>query len=339
MNPEHPPLVKLVATLPLLGQPLRYPPPSQIPFFKAECFLGGHDFVYANAVSADRILFRARIAAAMLTLLAALVTFAFAYEMFGAASGLIALLLFVFEPNLLAHGSLITTDMGMTFLLITAVYAFYRYVKKPSIVRLVLTGLAAGLALGAKFSAPLIFIILAILGICEVIRNGSESKLEFGGARPRPRLRHALRLAGALFIIGAISLTVLWSLYGFRYAARPHRQTITPPLDAYVSQLHLPRTEKVLTVIAKHHLLPEADLYGLTHVLITPRYMQSYVFGRIYRHGRWFYFPAAFVIKSTLGLLVLLLLLPIAIAMGRGPRWREFLFLTIPSAIYLATAM
>ena len=132
----------------------------------------------------------------MLTLLTALVTFGFAYEMFGAAYGLIALLLFVFEPNLLAHGSLITTDMGMTFLLITAVYAFYRYVKKPSIVGLVLTGLAAGLALGAKFSAPLIFIILPILGICEVIRN-CESKLEFGGVTPRLRLRRALRLAGA----------------------------------------------------------------------------------------------------------------------------------------------
>ncbi|PYV80311.1 MAG: hypothetical protein DMG96_01210 [Acidobacteria bacterium] len=141
-------------------------------------FCWGKPFLYSNTVSADTILFRGRMAAATLTVLAAVVTFAFAHEMFGAAVGLIALLLFVFEPNLLAHGSLITTDMGMTAFLIATVYAFYRYVKRPSAVRLVLTGLAAGLALAAKFSAPLIFFTLPILALCQLIRidSGNEAQ-------------------------------------------------------------------------------------------------------------------------------------------------------------------
>jgi len=43
LNPEHPPLVKLVAALPLLNLPLKMPA-LQNRFFKLEAFLGGKDF-------------------------------------------------------------------------------------------------------------------------------------------------------------------------------------------------------------------------------------------------------------------------------------------------------
>jgi hypothetical protein len=42
LNPEHPPLVKLVAALPLLRMPVRVPA-LQGRFFKHEAFLGGKD--------------------------------------------------------------------------------------------------------------------------------------------------------------------------------------------------------------------------------------------------------------------------------------------------------
>jgi Dolichyl-phosphate-mannose-protein mannosyltransferase len=334
INPEHPPAVKLLATLPLLSKSLRYPPSSPIPFFKAECFERGRDFVYANTVDADTILFRSRIVAAFLTLLAALLTFAVAYQMFGAVAALVALLLFVFEPNLLAHGSLITTDMGMTLFLLATVYAFYRYVKHPSVPRLVLAGLAAGLVFGAKFSAVLVLPILPLLALSEVVLRPQGSKLAEGGAAKR-----ALRLAAALIVVAAIAFAVLWSFYAFKYTARPNGSNLAPPLNAYVGQLNEPRTEKLILGIARHHLLPEAYLYGLCDVFITPRYMTSYVFGKLYRHGQWFYFPGAILIKSTLGFLLLFMLIPVAIATRRGQPWREFLFLAIPAAVYLAAAM
>ncbi|HEY6183150.1 MAG TPA: glycosyltransferase family 39 protein [Terriglobales bacterium] len=334
MNPEHPPAMKLWVTLPLLGMPLKYPPPAAIPFFKVECFTGGRDFVYSNGPTADAILFRSRIAAAFLTLLAALLTFAVACEMFGSAAGLLALLLFVFEPTLIAHGSLITTDMGITLFLLAAVYAFYRYAKKPSPVRLLLLGLATGLALATKFSAVLLWPMLALLALGEVVRNSTDSKLAVGG-----RAKHALRLGRALLVVAVISFAVLWTFYGYRFVARPSGKALTPPLNAYVKGLHQPTTEKLLMGIASHHLLPEAYIYGLADVFITPNYMTSYIFGNLYRHGRWFYFPGALLIKLTLGFLALLLLIPVAIAFHAEQRWREFLFLLVPPAIYLAAAM
>jgi len=80
LNPEHPPLVKLLATVPLLPLPLQTPK-LQDRDFKLEAFLDGKEFLYQN--DADMILFRTRMAAAVLTLLLALLVFLATKEMFG----------------------------------------------------------------------------------------------------------------------------------------------------------------------------------------------------------------------------------------------------------------
>src|SRR4029077_14620697 len=81
-------------------------------------------------------------------------------------------------------------------------------------------------------------------------------------------------------------------------------------------------------------------LYGLTDILVFPqKFMRTYLFGKQYRHTLWFYFPAVFVIKSTVGFLLLLRLLPVAIALRRTERSREILFLLLPAAVYFLAAM
>ncbi len=64
-----------------------------------------------------------------------------------------------------------------------------------------------------------------------------------------------------------------------------------------------------------------------------------YLFGRVFPNGRWYYFPSAFLIKSTVGFLLLLLLLPFARSLWRSERRREMQFLMIPPAVYFAAAM
>ena len=76
-NPEHPPLVKLLATLPLLRLPLNVPAHPGV-FSKEEDFLTATQFVYMN--DAETIVFRTRMAAAILTLLLVLLVFAVAKE-------------------------------------------------------------------------------------------------------------------------------------------------------------------------------------------------------------------------------------------------------------------
>ena len=72
LNPEHPPLVKLIATAPLLSSQPKVPALEER-FFKEDAFLRGKEFLYQNYP--DKILARTRTAAAILTLLTALVVF------------------------------------------------------------------------------------------------------------------------------------------------------------------------------------------------------------------------------------------------------------------------
>ncbi len=330
LNPEHPPLVKLLATAPLLSLPLQTPK-LQERDFKLEAFLDGKEFLYQN--DADLILFRTRMAAAILTLLLALLVFLATREMFGTGAAFVALTLLVFEPNLLAHGAVVTTDAGLSCFMFATVYAFYRYVKAPSVARLIIVGLAAGLALASKHTGLLVFPMLILLALCEMVRS-REVKDRSVGTVAKP----VVRLTVALVMTGVIAVGVLWSFYAFRYNARPAGLELNPSLAVYTQQLK-PREAKAILTFARWHLLPESYLYGLTDVRGVADSMQTYVLGKVYPHGVWFYFPVAFAIKSTLAFLILLLLAVTALALRKISHWREILFLTVPPAFHLAVAM
>jgi 4-amino-4-deoxy-L-arabinose transferase-like glycosyltransferase len=334
MNPEHPPLVKLLATLPLLPMHLSSPP-LRGGDFKVEAFLNGNDFVYRNQVPGDTMLFRVRMAASVLTVLLALLIFLAAREMFNTGTAFIALILFVFDPNILAHAAYVTTDIGLTCFLFATVYAFYRYTRKPTWPRLLLTALAAGLALVTKHSAILVFPILFLIATAELISRHYQKKETAEAAQSAART--ALRYLGAFMVIGLVSVAILWGFYGFRYAARPGGLALDPPLAQYVHGIHHPFEAPVISTFARFHLLPESYLYGLTDVRQVADFMSTSVLGKVYPHGQWFYFPAAFVIKTPLVLMFLLLLAVLLVPPLSSIR--DLAFLSIPPVFYFAVAM
>ena len=322
LNPEHPPLVKLLATAPLLSSQPKVPALEER-FFKEDAFLRGKEFLYQN--DPDKILARTRTAAAILTLLTALVVFFGTREMFGIGSAFVALTLLVFDPNLLAHGALITTDVGLSCFMFLSVYMFYRFVKSPSALRLILAGLAVGLVLAVKHTGLLILPILFLLTLGEIILQKQFS-------------RHALKLLGSLVLIALIGWVVLWAFYRFRYDARPNGLQLNPPLAEYIKGLE-PHEAWPISTMARWHILPESYLYGLADVRLTANYYTSYVLGKVYAHGVWFYFPVAFLIKSTIGVLALLLLSLVVLAARRFNPHREILFLIVPVVFYLIVAL
>lgn len=200
VNPEHPPLVKLLSALRLLPLGLRVLPPPNIQFQFA-AGVGGLQFLYST--DADAVLYRARAAASILVPALALLVFAAGQEMFGLGAAFFALTLLVFEPNILGNGSLVTTDVGASFGVFAAVYAFYRYCKRPSAFRLLVCGLATGLALAAKQSTVLIFPMIVVLAATEIAQPRTAGR---GDAHTRKR--QTIRLLGGLATIAAISMTV-----------------------------------------------------------------------------------------------------------------------------------
>ena len=332
LNPEHPPLVKFIATLPLLGKPLNVPEMQDRPY-RMQAVLGGREFIFKN--DADNLVFKAQMAAAIFSILLLVIAFLTAREMFGTSAGFVALGLLVFDPTLLAHGALVTTDAIQACFLLASIYAFYRYAKAPSIGRLALTGLAVGLALASKHSAVLVFPMLIILALFEVFRRASTTE---DGVRVSLGQR-AVRYAAVLLIIGLVSATSLWAAYGFRYSARGNGLKLNPPMEAQLSRVPSPTEAKVLGGIARLHLLPESYVYGFAHVLSSAKSFNSYVFGKPYPHAVWFYFPAAMLVKSSLTFLILFVISLWVIASGRFTKWRELAFLLIPAVVYLAASM
>jgi dolichyl-phosphate-mannose--protein O-mannosyl transferase len=204
INPEHPPLVKALAAIPLLPMHLKVPDSKRKGFFKDEAYFDGRDFIFGNGgeAEADRIIFRARLAAATLSLLLALLVFLAAREMFGDGAALFALALVVFEPNMIAHGAYVTTDMGVSCFIFASIYAFYRYVKAPSVSRLIVLGLVSGLALASKHSGVLLLPFGLALIVTEILWPSPETRAN--------RKKVALRLTGG-FLAASTTLSLIVS--------------------------------------------------------------------------------------------------------------------------------
>src|SRR5258708_590536 len=333
LNPEHPPVVKMLAAAPLLSMPLKVPEVRNR-FFMHEAFLDGKEFLFGN--DADAMMFRARMTASILTVLLALLVFLATKEFFGTGAAFIALTLIVFEPNLLAHGARVTTDAGLSCFMFATIYAFYRYVKAPSAWRLAVVGLATGLTLAAKHTGILVIPMLVLLAICEVMR-GHFTKQQYSEGRVGTG-RYAGLLAVSVIASVLIAVGVLWASYGFRFVARPDGLQLNPGFAEWVGQVK-PFESHLVSFAARWHFLPESYLYGLAAVRLSAETYTSFVLGTVHPHGVWFYFPVTFVIKSTLAFLVLLGISVFAIASRKLTGAREILFLTIPPAFYLMVAM
>ncbi len=319
LNPEVPPLVKLTAALPLLPLHL-YAPPNQGRSEPKEAFLDGRAFVFGNG--GDRVLFPARMACMVFALLLAWVIYAAAQNMFGSLAALLALGLFIFDPNVLANGTLVTTDIGSACCIFGTIFAFYRYVKSPGAMWLGIVGIAAGLTMVAKFTGVLLAPMLLLLALAEAFRARSFAVL-------------GKRLAACVGIL-LCAWMVIWAFYGFRYAPAPNGRELSPRLAPYIQSMPNQKDAAELALVARYRLLPEAYIWGLANTKKTEWEYTSYFFGHVYRHGPWQYFPAAFLIKSTLPLLFLLALFPVFWFGTKGNYGRELSFLLIPVCVYFA---
>ena len=336
-NPEHPPLVKLVAALPLLRLNLKETSVVTGPT-KTAHGEAAIQFLYRNNSDADAMLFRARMAASVFTYLLAALVFLCGHEMLGRGPALVGLVLLVFEPNILANGALVTTDVAETCFLFASVYAFYRYVKRPSVGRLVTWGVAVGLALASKHSGVLLMPILVLLALTELLRGrnrvtdsvtASVASNTFG----RQVARLGLGIAAAL----SIGCAVLWAFYAFRFSARPDGAALEPSLNAFAHTLDGAVDKHIILGFARARLLPESYLWGVTDVLVNTKGRATFLLGHVYPVGQWFYFPLVLLMKSTIALLVLVVAFPFS--EKRSGIGRECVFLILPPAVYLGISM
>jgi hypothetical protein len=311
LNPEHPPLVKLVAGLAV--------PPSVLHLAPLRLFsekLQEREYTQkAVFVDSDSVWVHRRARTALFTfntLLLAVLAWLL-WRIFGPGIALTALLLLALDPTVSAHMPVVMTDLPMALLgtisLCLAILALRNGLWRDWI----LLGFATGLLLATKHSAPLIVLPMLI---------GCVVALVWQAGHKHSVARQLLGLAAA----SVLSLAVLWGAYGFHYRESPGMnaqgqpaETFNRPLAAKIADLHSPTMRRALTIAQNLHLVPRAYIWGLADTLragVEGRPIWINAFGHSYQGKApgWVPFadlvvklPPAFLLLAIYGIALLLL--------------------------------
>jgi hypothetical protein len=220
----NPPLVKMVAALPVIaaGYEEDWSRFRIGPGVRSE-FAMGEDFVAANRERSFLLFTMARWACIPFAWLGAIVCYLWSRDLFGRPSGVLACAIWCFEPNILAHSSLISPDAHAAALGLAACYTFWRWLKKPSWSQAAITGIVLGLAELAKSTLILFYPLWPVMW---VVYRLMERRA--GGVPRGPALfgesSHWLREGGMLATRMAIGLYVLNLGYAFEDSMQPLRE-------------------------------------------------------------------------------------------------------------------
>jgi len=329
LNPEQPPLVKLLAATALLpARPVVKT--DDLAWRTARQWEFGRRFLYVWN-DADRLLFLGRLPILGLTLVLIAAVALRARSLAGPVAGVIALGLATLSPELLAHGTLVTTDVALALFVFLTVAAFDRLTRRVTWGRWVATGLAAGAALAAKFSGLVLVPILLVLGAVAVVADRPLELALLGPARVVRGALARLRVVLVLLVgICGLALFVVWASYGFRGSLSPDpevrargRAALEAPTRGW---------EEVLVGAADAGLVPEAYARGLLFVMAHSEGRRTFLLGRLSDHGFPHYFLVTFLLKTPVPLLLLVLL-----ALVRIPRLplRTAFVVWTPVAVYV----
>ena len=228
---EHPPLITELGALPLLFLKPNFSP-SDFVYLPGssdavDTSRTGAVFLYHKGNDPRLILFLERSVVVFLTLILGFVLFQWAFALYGTAGAMITLGLFTFCPDIAAHGSLFTTDMGVTTFFFLALFALSRYFQTQSFRAAVSAGVFSGLALASKVSAltllPILIVLFAFTLVCE--KSAQPVSKRF----PLPVLFLAilvfvLSLGEKLTVVGIAPVClILFSLY-FSEALEGHKR-------------------------------------------------------------------------------------------------------------------
>ncbi len=303
LDPENGNLPARWAALPLMASRPNFPEADSRTWSLAYVEHISQQFLYALGNNSDDLLLQGRIMMSAFSGGLCLLIFFCARRLFGTAGGLISELIAVFDPNLLAHGALVTSDTAAAFFFTAAVWSIWRLLHKISPLTLTLALLSAGGLFLTKMSAPLFLIMAALLGGLRIFsRPGIEIAFR-DFRRLVSKKTHKAMVVALLAIAMAVTIfLVIWAAYGFRFSAIAENGLQRTLLDARWNAVLADHTlaGEIIASARDHHVLPEAYLYGLAYVTQTSQYRPAFLNGHWSNVGFPFFFPYAFLYKTPL---------------------------------------
>ena len=316
MNPEHPPLVKMLSGLFLLPINPKIDTGSEA-WENSWQWVFGQDLLYNLNDNTDEILFLGRLPVVLLSLLLGFFVYLFAKKLYGVKAGLFALLLYAFSPNIMAHSRFVTTDIGGTLFSFMALFFLHSFLQDYSLKNFLMFSLSFAFAQVAKFSNVFLVVLVVIILII----------------RFNKKIINALSLSAARFLIIFIILNIfiINIFYGFN-----------DPYDSnakkdFVKDL-IPGKSELIENAAYTLLMPVPIagkyLEGLSDVLQKSKSgHMAYLMGEYNRTGWRYYFLIAFLVKTPIPTILFIILTIVFLRRVKHHSFNEF-FLTLPIIFY-----
>lgn len=109
-----------------------------------------------------------RIVTILFSLATSLVVFTWSRALYGFIPGLFSLVLYIFDPNIIAHSRLITTDIFVTGMITLSMFLLWKFTRERNWKNTILSAMAIGVSQLAKYTSlflyPLSFGVLLIRG-------------------------------------------------------------------------------------------------------------------------------------------------------------------------------
>jgi len=341
VNPEHPPLVKMWAALPLLWMNVHDPRSSNSlwneilgsePGGPVYPFARDMFFLQNDAVT---LFFYAKLQMIILSVVLAAFVYLWSRQLFGFYPAIISLVLYGSDPTILAHSAIIHTDVPFAACFFIGSYCFWRSLREFSWPNLLLVSCVVGLAAITKHFFVVIAPVWLALGLIEIFRPESlGSTLSTTPQLAPNRKQRLIHLSTIFTCAAAAAYLAIWSAYGFRFNAAPGdgaRLFMTQVLPAHKSIV-----QPITSFFLDHRLLPEALIAGYLYNLKVWQH-SSYLLGELSDNGFWSYFPIAFGVKTPIPTL-LILAASVGLVLFKR-RSRIYLWLTVPPLVYFALAV
>jgi dolichyl-phosphate-mannose-protein mannosyltransferase len=248
-----------------------------------------------------------RLPTMVFALLLGLVVYAWTKEAIGPTAGLAALLLYATNPNVLAHGKQVTSDVQTALFSAIAVWTAWRFGRSGRTRDVLLSAAAVALALLSKFTAIVLLPALAVLAAVQAARTGRWKQTVLGAA-------------------GYLALVVVLVNAGYLFDGSFQKASDLPWQS---------RTWQRLGGLSVPVPLPRVFALGLDYSSYLQEHPEvargrNYVLGQLNRDGRWYAFPLMLLLKTPLAFFVLL---GVAAVRRAGIPWLDLL---VPSVAVLA---
>ena len=316
--------MKLLAALPVvLSRPhINYNSPS---WQNGDQWAFAREFLYKSGNNADRLLFLGRLPMVAINLCLGFVLYLWGRKLAGDWAGLLTLGWFVFDPNFLAHGRYITTDVGVTLGYTITLYVLMRLLERWTWKRVLVFGLVFGLAQMTKFSATFLLPLCAIIAAAWAGWQADKHRLKIAFKRGIQII--GIALAGFSFVAIATYMGQTkagrddpWvqSLLQERTSVLAEGRLAQEPviIQKFIAWSDPNKSFHPLYTLGSNITLPIWSYFKGLVLIANHDYWGhlAYLNGQYSNFGWWWYFPFALLVKTPFATLLALLLSTVALA-------------------------